>query len=124
MDADLRTFATGGGTGGEGIKIWDLRDLSKSTTNISWGQSASGDKINRCYNTVKFVPGMSLVLAGCTDNIPAKAFNFKTGCNVVQDFHQLKRSCFSIDVSRDATQVALGDYCGNIQVDNIVKAHV
>ena len=104
MDSDLRTFATGGGTGGEGIQIWDLRHLKDATTKINWGVSATGGIINKCYNTVKFVPGMSMVLAGCTDEIvPAKCFNFRTGCNVIQDFHQLKRSCFSIDVSKDAT---------------------
>jgi len=57
---------------------------------------------------------MHMVIAGCTDDTPAKCFNFKTGGAVVQDFHKLKRSCFSIDVTKDASQVALGDYCGNI----------
>ena len=62
-----------------------------------------GDAINRTYNAVKFVPGMGMIIAGCTDDITAKCFNYKTGGNVVQDFHKLKRSCFSIDVAKDAS---------------------
>ena len=43
MDSDLRTFVTGGGTGGEGIQVWDLRNLAKPTLKIGWGPSGSGD---------------------------------------------------------------------------------
>jgi len=124
MDSDLRTVVTGGGTAGEGIQIWDVRDLSKPVTKIDWSKSAVGEAINRSYNAVKFVPGLNLVVAGCSDDITAKCFNYKTGGNVMQDFHKLKRSCFAIDVSKDASQIALGDYCGNLEIDNIVKAHI
>lgn len=83
MDQDLRTFVTGGGTGGEGIQIWDMRNLQEPVCKINWGQTASGDPINRTFNAVKFVPGMSMVIAGCTDDMPAKCFNFKTGGTVM-----------------------------------------
>lgn len=124
MDSDLRTFATGGGTAAEGLKIWDVRDLSKPTVKINWGETAMGEPINKCFNTVKFIPGMSMILGGVSDDIPAKCFNYKTGGAVIQDFHKLQRSCFTIDVCKDSSMVALGDFNGNIQVDNIVKAHL
>ncbi len=56
-----------------------MRNLSHSATKINWGTTPAGDSYNRAYNAVKFVPGMSMVIAGCTDDIPAKCFNFKTG---------------------------------------------
>jgi hypothetical protein len=71
---------------------------------------------------LKVVPGMGMIIAGCTDDMPAKCFNFKTGGNIVNEFYKLKRSCFTIDISRDGTLVALGDYTGQVQVDNIVYA--
>ena len=83
MDSDLRTFVTGGGSGGEGIQIWDLRNLVEPMCKINWSTTAMGDRINRSLNAVKFVPGMGMVIAGCTDDMAAKCFNFKTGGNVV-----------------------------------------
>ena len=83
LDSDLRTFATGGGTAAEGLKIWDIRDLTKPTVKINWSETAMGDPINMCFNTVKFVPGMSMVMGGVTDDVPAKCFNYKTGGSVI-----------------------------------------
>jgi WD40 repeat protein len=105
---------TGGGTGGEGIQIWDMRNLAEPTLKINWGMTMSGDPINRAYNAIKFIPNMSMIVAGCTDDVPAKCFNFKTGGTVMQDFYKLQRSCFTIDVCKDGSQLALGDYCGNL----------
>jgi WD40 repeat protein len=122
MDSDHRTFVTGGGTGGEGIQLWDMRNLAKSMSTINWGTTHLGEPINRTFNAVKFVPGMSMVVAGCTDDVAAKCFNFKTGGSVIQDFYKLQRSCFTIDVSKDGSRMALGDYCGNLQVENLVYA--
>lgn len=96
-----------------------MRNLSHSATKINWGTTPAGDSYNRAYNAVKFVPGMSMVIAGCTDDIPAKCFNFKTG-GTLQEFTNLQRSCYSIDVSRDGSQVALGDYYGNLLVENLI----
>lgn len=74
---------TGGGTGGEGIQIWDMRNLAEPTLKINWGMTMSGDPINRAYNAIKFIPNMSMIVAGCTDDVPAKCFNFKTGGTVM-----------------------------------------
>lgn len=114
MDNDLRTFVTGGGTGGEGLQIWDLRNTSAPTVKINWGTTAMGDPINRTINAAKFVPGMSMVIAGCTDDMAARCFNFKMGGTVQQEFYKMQRSCFTIDVSKDGQMVALGDYNGNL----------
>ena len=119
MDSDLRTIVTGGGTGGEGIQIWDLRNLKESFCKISWATAPSGDPINRSYNCVKFIPGKGMVVAYCTDDTPARCFNFKQDGVKVHDFNALQRSCFTLDVSRDSTQIALGDYNGNLQIDDI-----
>lgn len=81
-----------------------------------------GEPISRAMNSIKFVPGRGMVVAGCTDDIPAKCFNFKTGGQLVNDFYKLKRSCFSIDVAKDASMVTLGDFNGNLEVDSLVYA--
>lgn len=83
MDTDLRTFVTGGGSGGEGLQIWDLRNLNESTCKINWGTTSMGDTINKTYHSVKFVPGMGMIIAGCTNEMPAKCFNYKTGGTII-----------------------------------------
>jgi hypothetical protein len=122
MDSDQHTFVTGGGTGGEGIQLWDMRNLAEPMCTINWGTTPLGDTINKTFNAVKFVPGMSMVVAGCTDDVAAKCFNFKAGGShsVFQDFYKLQRSCFTIDVSKDGKRMALGDYCGNLEVEDLV----
>ncbi len=110
----MRTIVTGGGNGGEGLQIWDLRNLEAPVLKLKWAISSMGDAINPSVNCAKFIPGMGLVVAGCSDSTPAKCFNYKSGGAVVQDFYKLKKSCFTIDVSKDRGQVALGDYSGQL----------
>ncbi len=40
----------------------------------------------------------------------------------MNEFYKLKRSCFSIDVAKDASMVTLGDFNGNLEVDYLVYA--
>jgi len=43
IQRDGHTFVTGGGGGGEGIQIWDLRNLSKGPTlNVPWSILSDG----------------------------------------------------------------------------------
>ena len=121
MDADLRTVVTGGGTGGEGIQLWDLRNLTQPFCKINWSKSAAGEPMNRAFNSVKFIPNAGMVVAACTDDMPAKAFSFKyNGENALaQEFGGVQRSCFTCDVSRDGTLVALGDYNGRVQLNDV-----
>lgn len=79
MDTDCRTILTGGGTGGEGLQIWDLRNLKSAVTKIPWAISSSGEGTNPSINCAKFVPGMGLFVAGSSDDTPAKCFNYKAG---------------------------------------------
>jgi len=101
MDTDGRTVVTGGGTGGEGLRIWDLRNLEAPVTKIPWAVSSMGEPVNPSINCVKFVPGMGLLVAGSSHDTAAKCFNYKAGGVVVQDFYKLKKSCFTLDVSSD-----------------------
>jgi len=114
MDLDGRTIITGGGTGGEGLRIWDMRNLEAPTAKIPWAISSLGQPINPSINCVKFVPGMGLIIAGSSDSTPAKCFNYKAGGVVVQDFYKLKKSCFTLDISPDRSELALGDYTGQL----------
>lgn len=77
--------------------------------------------MNRAFNSVKFIPNAGVVVATCTDDIPAKAFSFKyNGENaLVHKFSGMQRSCFTCDVSRDGTFVALGDYNGKVQINDV-----
>ena len=63
-----------------------------------------------------------MVLAGCSDpKTPARCF--KHDGTIVQDFPELKRSCFSLDVTRDAQQIALSDYTGVVEVLDAVHCN-
>lgn len=79
MDSDLRTFVTGGGIGGEGIQIWDLRNFEKPVCKIGWESDSSCATIQKAINAVKFIQGKGMVIAASSHDIPAKCFNFKTG---------------------------------------------
>lgn len=81
MDSDLVTVVTGG-AGGEGIKIWDLRNTVKPTLTFDYAVSSLGDPVNRAINAARFIPNTGLLLAGCSYDAPAKCFNHKTGATL------------------------------------------
>jgi hypothetical protein len=56
MSDNGRYVVTGGGTMGEGIQVWDMRNLKKSVYQIRWdGSPAASDYyVNPTINTVKF----------------------------------------------------------------------
>jgi hypothetical protein len=39
MSKDNLTIVTGGGTGKEGLKVWDIRNLKEPKLQINWTQS-------------------------------------------------------------------------------------
>ncbi len=39
MSKDNLTIVTGGGTGKEGLKVWDMRNLKEPKLQINWTQS-------------------------------------------------------------------------------------
>jgi len=99
MDIDLRTFVTGGGILGEGIQIWDIRNLSQSTNRIQWGEKSNGDPNYPLTHAVKFMPGKNKIIAGCMEEPePTKVFDTITG-SCVFDFPGMKSSCFTVDIS-------------------------
>ena len=90
---------TGGGTLGEGVQLWDYRNLTTPAHKFIWSTALSGEVVNPVVNAVKFVPRQKLILAGCSDDvISAKAFDYKTG-ETIEDFHRVKGNCFTMDVA-------------------------
>lgn len=116
---DNNYVATGGGTLGEGVQVWDFRNLSQPVQKFIWSVAPSGDVVNPIVNAVKFVPRQNLVLAGCSDdNISAKCFDYKTG-ETIEEFHRVQGNCFSLDVSSDGTLTCFGDALGALHFENI-----
>ena len=107
ISCDGNYVVTGGGYKGEGIKIWDFRDMKAPLRTINW--HTDGIKsFNPLVNCARFVPGQNLVLIGANDDTAAKSFNIATG-TVVEEFRQIKGTCFSLDVSNDASLCCFGD---------------
>ena len=109
-------MVTGGGSKGEGIKIWDFRDTSTPLKTMNWLQD--GKAFNPLINCAKFVPGQNLILAGANDDNAAKCFNLLTG-EVVEKFQRVRGTCFTLDISEDASMCCFGDGEGQIHFENI-----
>ena len=110
---------TGGGTLGEGVKLWDLRNLESPVKEFSWSATNEGELINPTVNCVKFVPKKDLVLVGVSDDtVSAKCFDTLTG-GTVQEFNRVSGNCFSLDVAPDASLCAFGDSEGALNFENI-----
>ena len=100
---------TGGGTLGEGVQMWDFRNLDRPVQKMIWNVAQSGEIVNPVVNAVRFVPGQNLVLAGCSDeNVSAKCFDTLSG-EIVEEFHRIAGNCFTLDVSPDSTLACFGD---------------
>jgi WD40 repeat protein len=109
---------TGGGTLGEGVKMWDVRDLTNPVMEFEWNYAPSGDLVNPIVNAVRFIPKQPLIVAGCSDDsVSAKCFDTLTG-QVVHEFSNLEGNCFSLDVAPDSTMVCLGDHEGTLHFEN------
>lgn len=54
---DNQYVVTGGGTLGEGVQIWDFRNLERPVTKCVWNVAPSGDILNPIVNSVRFIPG-------------------------------------------------------------------
>ena len=85
---DMNLVVTGGGSKGEGVQLWDFRDMSKPLKTINWSMSDGGQKHNPLVNCCKFIPGQNLVLVGVNDSSAAKCFNYCTG-EVVEQFNKV-----------------------------------
>ena len=86
---DNNYCVTGGGTLGEGIQLWDFRNLTRPVNKLIWKVAESGDLVNPVVNCVRFIPRQNLVLAGCSDaRISAKCYDVRTGENI-EEFHRV-----------------------------------
>ena len=56
VSRDNLYVATGGGTLGEGVKIWDMRNLTEPCKDLPWKTLQNGDVVNPVINAVRFVP--------------------------------------------------------------------
>ena len=112
-------MVTGGGTLGEGVKLWDVRNLAHPINQFNWSSAKNGDIINPVINCVKFVPKRDLILVGASDNyVSAKCFDTITGeCR--EAFNRVRGTCFSLDVYPDASLCAFGDGEGAIHFENL-----
>ena len=116
---DNNYVVTGGGTLGEGVNLWDMRDLENPIKEFNWSSSQSGDILNPVVNCVQFVPKKHLVLVGVSDDtVSAKCLDTLTG-GTVDQFNHVEGNCFSLDVARDASICAFGDSKGTLHFENI-----
>lgn len=101
---------TGGGTLGEGVKLWDYRNLNEPVREFIWREMPeTGEIINPIVNCVRFIPGQNVILAGCSDEtISAKAFDYNTGGHTDQ-FNKVAGNCFTLDVTQNGEMACLGD---------------
>ena len=80
---------TGGGTLGEGIQLWDFRNLTQPVRKMVWNTTQTGEIVNPIVNSVRFVSAQNLILAGCSDNrVSAKCFDSLTG-EIVDEFRRV-----------------------------------
>jgi len=56
LSHDQKYVVTGGGTLGEGVKLWDMRNFDEPVMQFNWGQHENGDILNPIVNCVRFVP--------------------------------------------------------------------
>lgn len=104
---------------GEGVQIWDFRNLERPVTKCVWNVAPSGDILNPIVNSVRFIPGQKMVLAGCSDaEVSVKCFDSQNG-EILDEFHRVQGNCFSLDVARDGQLACLGDSNGSVHFESI-----
>ena len=71
-------MVTGGGTGGEGLQIWDWRNPEGPVHRLTFSPGeVRNPKIEPFINSVKFLPRTKMIVAAATDDkIPTKCFNW------------------------------------------------
>jgi hypothetical protein len=117
MDSDGRTIVTGGGTSGEGLQIWDLRNLKEPKMKPSWYPYT--EMTEPTINAACFVQGMGILIAACSDEVPVKCFNLKDEGAIVMEYNHLDRSSYTVGVTSDNKSFAMGDSTGRMIVENL-----
>ena len=117
---DNKYVVTGGGSLGEGVQLWDFRDLENPVVQYTWDTVENGDSLNPIVNCVRFLHKYNLVLVGCNDeNVSAKCFDMHSG-NVAEQFPHVRGSCFTMDVANDGSFCCFGDAEGAIHFENVI----
>ena len=121
LSQDMTTVLTGGGTLGEGLQLWDMRNMDKPFATIKWDPTDK-DKPNPMTYCCRFVPHQPLVLAGARDEKAAKCFDINSG-SVVKEF-PVPDDCYAMDISRSGNLVGFGDGGGWMHMENLNYARI
>ena len=124
MSKDGHSFVTGGGSGGEGVECWDLRNLSKGpVVRCPWETLKTGQVSNPLINVVKYLQGQNVIIAGgCDTKCPAKAFSSLTG-ELIDTFPKLNKACFALDIAKEKNHLVLGDAAGQLHFEHVNYTH-
>jgi len=114
VSQDGKTIVTGGGTLGEGIQLWDIRNLDKPTSSIKWHEKLDKSPMIYCC---KLIQNQPYVIAGARQDRAAKCFNINTG-KVVKMF-PVDDDCYCMDIDKIGSLVGFGDGKGNLHMENI-----
>ena len=81
MEVSGHLVVTGGGTHGEGIQIWDIRNLEGPVFKLTFSPGeVRNPMIEPFINCCRFIPRTKHILVAATDaQFPAKIFNYQTG---------------------------------------------
>jgi WD40 repeat protein len=119
MHIDGHTMVTGGGTGGEGLQIWDWRNPEKVVHKLTFSPGVvRSPKIEPFINGVKFLPRTQMIVAAATDaDVPTKCFNYQTGV-LVKSFPNKCGRATAMDTTPDGAYIGIADMNGDLQVVN------
>ena len=116
VSKDMKTVLTGGGTLGEGIQLWDIRNLDRPTSTINWHENMT-NKVNPMIYCCRLIPGHPYVLAGARDSKAAKCFDINTG-KIVKEF-PIADDSYCMDISKNGALVGFGDSAGLLHLEDI-----
>lgn len=118
MHADHRTFVTGGGTGGEGLKIWDFRNTEQPVLQLNFSPGETRNPwIEPFISGVRFIPNTKYIITTATDaQYPSKVFNYETGALVHKFHNKCGRTTACDVVPSDGLLLAIGDETGQTTI--------
>ena len=125
MHSDNHHFVTGGGTGGEGLKIWDFRNTEHPVLELTFSPGETRNPfIEPFINGVRFIPKTKFIIAAATDvDYPTKIFNYQTG-ELIHKFHNKSGRATACDVVQsDGLLLSIGDAIGQTTIITKESSH-
>lgn len=118
MASDGHTLVSGGGTGGEGLMIWDIRKTEGPVMSIPFSPGeVRNPKVEPIINSVRFIPRTRQIIAAASDaDYPAKIFNFQTGELIEKFYNKCPRATACDVVHKDGMSFCIGDAAGVTQI--------